>query len=351
MTIPISFARPDLLWLLLLLLPLLAAAGYRGSRKRRAMLQRLGPASAIAALSSLKTRRRMQSRLCLLGAVLLMVVTLAGPRWGRGDSGVVIGRDLMVVLDLSKSMLADDMRDPDGRDVKERWKAARAGIHELVNSIKQRGGHRIGLVVFAAKPWIACPLTADYDHFAMRLDEFDPIAPPREVNPVEGEQFPSGTRIGAAIVEAVRAHDPRFPGYQDLLMISDGDDPAPDVESEIETGIQAAQEANIPVHVVGVGDPNSAVWAIIPRLGADDEIIGPTRLVETPLKEIARQTRGEYYSAQREVPKLAEFFKSRIESRPSRELPDDALPQPKERYLWFLGPALVLLLAAWRFDP
>ena len=116
------------------------------------------------------------------------------------------GRDLMIVMDLSKSMLADDMRDP---ELKERWQAAREGIRELLASIRQRGGHRLGLVVFAAKPWIVCPLTADYDHFALRLEEFDPIAPPREVNPLEDEQFPSGTRIGAAILEAVRAHKDR----------------------------------------------------------------------------------------------------------------------------------------------
>jgi Ca-activated chloride channel family protein len=305
---------------------------------------------AVAVLSSLPRKTRGRSRLLVLGAIMLLVVAVAGPRWGRGESGVSIGRDVTIVLDLSKSMLADDVRDPEGHDVKERWKAARAGVHGLVAAMRPHGGHRIGLVVFAAKPWIVCPLTADYSHFEMRLDEFDPIAPPREVNPLENEQFPSGTRIGAAIVEAVVANDPRFPGYQDIIMISDGHDPALDRDSEIETGIQAARDAKIPVHVVGLGDPDNATTVVIPRPGGDDEIF-QSHLFEAPLKEIARQTRGEYYPVRREVPDLAAFFKNRIEPRPSRELPDDALPQRRERYLWFLLPAFVLLLLAWVIEP
>ena len=339
----LSFARPAAL-LLLGLLPVLIAIFWHGSRQRRAMLLRFGRPEALAALSSLQPRRRARSRLLLLGSMLGLVIALAGPRWGKGDPGVVSGRDLMIVLDLSKSMLADDMRDPDGVN-KQRWQAARAGIHDLVESIRQRGGHRVGLVVFAAKPWVVCPLTADYDHFLMRLDEFSPEAPPPEVNPIMGEPFESGTRIGAALTEAVKAHDPRFPGYQDILLISDGDDPADDRDSEIETGIRAAREAHIPVHVVGVGDPENAVGASF-----KDEI-RPTQLVEAPLQEIARQTRGEYLPAHRDRPKLAEFFHARIEPRPSRELTDDAFPQPRDRALWFLLPAVVLLMAAWVIEP
>ena len=346
-----SFARPDILWLLLSF-PLLIVVTYYGRRRRMAALRRFGQPEAMAILF-VPTRRRLYSLLCTLAAVSFLVVALAGPRWGRGDTGVVVGRDLVVVLDFSKSMLADDMRDPDGRNERERWKAARAGIFELLESFRQHGGHRIGLVVFAAKPWIVCPLTSDYDHFALRLDEYDPLAPPREVNPDpdKNEQFPSGTRIGSALREAVAAHDPRFPGYRDILLISDGDDPAADAESEIETGIRAARDAQIPVHTVGVGDPVRAITVVVPRPRGDDEIVGPTRLFEDRLKEIARQTHGEYDPARRERPKLGEFFKTRIEARPSRQLPDDALPQPRERYPWFLVPAFVFLLAAWWMDP
>jgi Ca-activated chloride channel homolog len=313
------------------------------------MLRRLGRPEAVTALSSLKPGRRGRSRVLLLGAIASLTIAVAGPRWGKGEPGVVIGRDAMIVLDLSKSMLADDMRNADGLS-EERWQAAKAGVHDLIESIRQRGGHRVGLVMFAAKPWVVCPLTSDYDHFLMRLDEFNPKAPPPELSPGKGEEFPSGTRIGAAIAEAVRWHDTRFPGYQDVLLISDGDDPADDREEEIEKGWRAALEAQIPVDTVGVGDPDHAVTVAFMRSDGEEEFIGPTQLVEAPLKEIARQSHGEYLRAGRDQPRLSEFFQARIEHRPNRELTDDALPQPHDRAVWFLLAALVLLLTAWAVE-
>ena len=350
MQIPISFARPVLLWLLFLL-PLLILLAYRMGKRRRRLLEQFGQLESLAGLSSLQPRRRVRARLCLLGSVLLLVIGLAGPRWGKGDAGVVAGRDLMIVLDLSKSMLADDMRNPDGTTGRMRWESSRAGIHDLLAYLRQRGGHRVGLIVFAPKPWLVCPLTNDYDHFEMRLNEFSPSAPPLEVNPEKDEDVPSGTRIGAGVADGIRWHDSRFKGYQDVLLISDGDDPSPDADSEIGLGIQAAREAKIPVHVVGVGDPDMAIVATWKRPGGEEEIIGPTRLMESRLMEIARQTRGEYLASKRERPALGDFFRTRIEPRPTRELADDALPQPRDRAVWFLVPALVLLLAAWWIEP
>src|SRR5580700_4964521 len=101
---------------LLLAVPVLLVAAWHGRRRRKMLLLRFGRPEAVAALSSLKPRQRWRSRLCFLFSLVLIVVALAGPHWGKGDSGVVIGRDLMIVLDLSKSMLADDMRDPSGQD-------------------------------------------------------------------------------------------------------------------------------------------------------------------------------------------------------------------------------------------
>ncbi len=339
----LPFARPMVL-VSLAILPLLVLLVYFGGRSRRTALARFGLSEAITHLTTVNRRRRGRGRVCFLGATLLLLICLAGPRWGKGDSSIIYGRDLVIVLDLSRSMLTPDMNDA---AQPERWQAAQAGIHDLVDYIRQKGGHRLGLVVFAAKPWPVCPLTADYDHFLMRLDEFSPLAPPLELQPVEGESFPSGTRIGAGITEGIHLHDERFPGYQDLLLISDGDDPAPtpDRNREIQSGIDAARDSRIPVHVVGVGDPNNTIGIDIPTVRGDERVF--PQLQEDPLKEIAKMTNGEYRTWYREMPKLGDFFRARIESRPSRELSDDALIQPKEQYLWFLIPGIVLLLAAW----
>ena len=159
------------------------------------------------------------------------------------------------------------------------------------------------------------------------IDDIDGKYPPPEIRPGAGEVV-SGTRIGEALKSAVAAHDKRFPGFQDIVLISDGDDPAED--KEWIRGADEARKAEIPVHTVGVGDPDQD---FILTFG---EELAPTRLREEPLKQIAAETRGRYIGARRDVPQLAEFFRANLEPLPSREVSDEALPLPKERYPWFL---------------
>src|SRR5262249_11824676 len=205
---PLPFARPSFLYLLLVVLVLAVLAIVAG-RGRRSALGRLGRPETVSGLSSLRPGSRRRARLLLFVGLVALAAAVAGPRWGKGgETGVVVGRDLVVVLDLSRSMTAADIADPVHQ---ERWQAARAGLHALVKRDPQRGGHGLALVVFAARPWVVCPLTSDYDHFSARLDEFSPKAPPPEVRPDPDEPITTGTAIGAAIRMALAAHDPRFP--------------------------------------------------------------------------------------------------------------------------------------------
>jgi Ca-activated chloride channel family protein len=342
---PLPFARPFVLYLLLLL-PVMGVLAIVAARRRKAALARIGRPETVGGLSSLRPGKRRQARLLLFVGVATLIVAGAGPRWGKGgESGVVVGRDLVIVLDLSRSMTAADMADPVHQ---ERWQAARAGLHDLADRVQQRGGHRLGLVVFAARPWVVCPLTSDYDHFRARLDEFSPTAPPPEVRPDPDEPLATGTGIGAAVRMALGVHDPRFPGYQDILLLSDGDGPG--VEAESEGGVKDAAERQIPVHVVGLGDPNRPTELIVGE-GNSAEILAGTRLQEPFLRDLARRTRGEYLPARREVPDLGDWFVRAIEPRPSRELSDDALPQPKDRAVWFVGAGLLFLVLSWVREP
>jgi len=341
---PLPFARPSFLYLLPVVL-VLAVLAIVAARRRRAALGRLGRPETVTGLSSLRPGSRRRSRLLMFVGLLALAVAVAGPRWGKGgETGVVVGRDLVVVFDLSRSMTAADMADP---VYQERWQAARAGLHDLVNRVQDRGGHRLALVVFAARPWVVCPLTSDYDHFRARLDEFSPKAPPPEVRPDPDEPIATGTAIGAAIRLALSTHDPRFPGYQDVLLLSDGDGPG--VENESEGGVKDAADRQIPVHAVGLGDPTRPTDLVFGD-GETAELVG-TKLQEGVLKDVARRTRGEYLPARREVPDLGEWFARAIEPRPSRELADDAIPQPKDRSIWFLGGGLLFLVLAWVREP
>jgi Ca-activated chloride channel family protein len=232
-------------------------------------------------------------------------------------------------------MQAPDMAEP---STPTRWQAARAGSLDLLEGVARRGGHRVSVVVFAAHPKVLCPLTTDYDHIRVVIGELDGKYPPPEIRPHAAEEI-SGTRIGAALKAAVEAHDKRFPGYQDIVLISDGDDPADD--REWVRGADEARKADIPVYTVGVGNPFEDY---ILTFG---EELAPTRLREEPLKQIAAETRGQYIGAQRHVPQLGEFFRASLEPLPGRSVSDESIPLSRERYPWFLSVALALFLISW----
>jgi len=331
----VRFARPPLLWLALwpVALVLMAWMSSRMARRRLALLGRPG---AVAGLLTDRQGTRWQARVAFALGWWALVLGVAGPRWGKGDDGgVAVGRDVVVVLDFSRSMLADDMAD--GR---ARWRAAVGGVHELLESSRATGGHRLGLVVFAARPVLVVPLTTDYDHLAVRLDDLSAELPPNEVRPLD-DTAKSGTRIGAALALAVAAHDGRFPGAQDILLFSDGDDPAKD--REWAAGVTAARAANIPIHVVGVGDPTRG--SPIPFRGElleRDGVFIETKLHEDVLRATATEGHGEYIPARRDPPPVSDFLAG-LPDFP-RVLTDDAAPQPVDRAVWFLAAAFVFLL-------
>src|SRR5919202_6075161 len=126
----------------------------------------------------------------------------AGPQWGR-DWGEALapGRDLVVALDCSRSMLAE---------TPSRLERARAALLDLSRGVRRHGGHRLGLVLFAGRARLACPLTHDYDHFRITVEAIDPAVVPPDLVPAPGS--PSGTRIGLGLAQAVAAHDERFRG-------------------------------------------------------------------------------------------------------------------------------------------
>ena len=335
----IHFLRPELLWLLFWLPILAILTRYAAIRQRHAAAAIGRPAAVATLRTPSRLPRRWPGLANPLGWIALLL-GLAGPCWGTSDdSGVAVGRDLILVIDLSQSMKADDMASTSTRT---RWQAARAAALDLLDTISHRGGHRIGVVVFAARPKLLVPLTTDYDHVRSQVEELDGAFPPPEVRPGADPAITSGTRIGAALIAAVAAQDPRFPGSQDMILLSDGDDPVDD--REWLQGANAARKAQIPVHTVGLGNPDRPTFMVI---GEQHPTEMSTKLEEGPLQEIATETRGLYLPARREIPHLGEFFQNVIEPHPSRELSDESIPQPKERYLWFLGSALCLFSVGW----
>jgi Ca-activated chloride channel family protein len=342
----VRFARPELLFLLIGLAAF-ALLNAHAARRRRRSADLVGRPAAVAGLQTRPRPGRRWVGFAYPLAWVALVLALAGPRWGRSDEpGVAVGRDVVLVLDLSRSMLATDLSTKSAR-----WEAGRDGLLDLMAAVRRRGGHRVAVVVFAARPKVLVPLTTDYDHAAAAVEELDGRFPPPDIRP-GAEPGPSGTRIGAALAAAVAAHDPRFPGSQDIVLVSDGDDPAGDAEWIV--GTTAARAAGIPIHVVGIGDPDNATPVTLDEgflefQKRDDLPPEPveTKLEEDVLKRIAAETRGQYLAARRTPPRLGEFFRAAVEPFPSRTVSDDAIPQLRDRTAWFVAAALLLFLVGW----
>jgi Cu/Ag efflux protein CusF len=400
------FAHPLILPVLALLLPLSLLAAW-SARRRRQALARLGLRTSLGLLLALPRRWQRLRGLCMLFGLIALGIGMAGPQWGRDwQQSAAPGRDLVVVLDCSRSMLAE---------TPSRLERARLALLDLVDAVEKRGGHRLALVAFAGRAKVVCPLTHDYDHFRATLDAIDTLPFDPDLSPVAGQS--SGTRIGLGLIEGALAHDDfqrgkikkvdieknvvtitvdgkdqeltvtdetRFAGVEgikdsalkpgaevafkvsrkdgkpvlldlklggsrhdqgDILLVSDGDDPAHD--GEWQDGIDKALALGIPVHVLGIGDPNQARPI---RIGTtvllhDDKEVR-TRLEETPLHAIAEQTKGIYWPARTRAVPLGQMYLDNIVALPMREQSDDTLPLYQQRYLWFLLPAFGLLVCA-----
>jgi Ca-activated chloride channel family protein len=326
-----AFAQPSLL-AVLAILPALAALALWARRKRRQALARFGP----AALDMPRGGRllRLVRRPSLLLGLLCLGLGMAGPRWGRDwDQAAAPGRDLMIVLDCSGSMRAE---------TPSRLERARAALLDLAATLARSGGSRVGLVNFAGRARLVCPLTHDLDHFREAVEAIDLLNPDPELAP-EGDDR-SGTRIGRGLAAAVATLD-RPGAARDVLLLSDGDDPARD--GEWKRGVARARAAGVPVHCVGIGDPDGEHKVPLGDgwLTHDGRPV-TTRLEEAPLREIANQTGGVLsLPGTRPLP-LGEYYLGTIATHTTEGETDggpDALPVYRLRYPWLLLPAFVLL--------
>ena len=163
-------------------------------------------------------------------AIVMGLVALAGPRFGTQYEDVVPrGSDLYVLIDVSRSMLAEDVPP-------SRLGRAKADVAALVNRLE---GERVGLIAFAGQAVVKCPLTVDYDAFRRSLDELDTASAPR-----------GGTAIGDAIRKALEVFQARADRDQAILLITDGDDQ----QSYPLEAASLAAERHVTIFTVGLGD-------------------------------------------------------------------------------------------------
>ncbi len=206
--------------------------------------------------------------------LLVLSVALLRPQWGKGYREVeakVI--DIMLVLDISGSMLAMDMGGETRID---------AAKEEAIRFIEEREGDRIGLVLFASKTFLQCPLTTDQGLLKKLISD-------SQVGMIE-----DGTAIGSAIVTAIN-HIKDVPGKSKVIvLLTDGVNNAGKVDPI--TAAKLAKKLGIKIYTIGVGSDQEVVPFLLPNSVFGQRVSqGHTELDEGLLKEIANITAGKYF--------------------------------------------------------
>jgi len=297
-----TFAKPEFLWGLLLI-PLAMIGLTWANRRRKTLMARLGNPE--------------------LG---LIVIAAARPQWGTETQIVEQeGVQVMVALDVSRSMLAQDLK-PD------RLTRARLEISDLMNRLQ---GDELGLVLFSGASFIQFPLTSDYDTARAFLDGARPEIISRP-----------GTAIGDAIQTALSGFDEQRSNQKVIVIMTDGEDHEDD---PVAVATQAAEESDVIIYTIGFGSPQPEP---IPEYDNRGERIGYKKnaagevvmstLDEITLQQIAVATGGRYFRARADGSELDDLT-AELDSLQKASLESRFETQKIERFQWFAAVALLAL--------
>jgi len=311
------------LWLVAGIIALLV---YGVLHKRRA-LRAFATTELLPRLTAATAMSRQWWRITLIGAaMLLLVVALLDPRWGVSYRQVQQrGLDVLILLDVSKSMLAEDVRP-------NRLGRAKQYVTDLVDEL---AGDRVGLITFAGAPTVRCPLTVDYGAFLLALDLVDVEDAPR-----------GGSLLGDAIRLAGESFTDEMPDYKAVILLSDGEDHG---SYPLEAAQRLHERLNVPIVTIGIGDSDEG--ARIP-VEVDGQRVYLTYQGEEVwstmnpklLRELALATDGAYVPAGTAYAAMQEIYEQRIEPMARREFDEISTTYHHPQYQWFAGAALVLLL-------
>lgn len=275
---------------------------------------------------SLSMKRKVLKMSMLTLAVLLSIVALMRPQWGfEWEEVKRTGLDILIAIDVSKSMLAMDVKP-------NRLGRSKFAVKDLV---KRLDGDRIGLIAFAGTAFLQCPLTIDYSGFLLALDDLNTSTIPR-----------GGTSISGAIKEAMNTfkggHETK---YKVLVMITDGEE----LEGDAVSAANEASKLGIKIYCVGVGTTEGGVIQTVDESGQRAYLadrsgnVVKTSLNEELLKRIAITTGGSYVRATTSEFGLTLLYDKSISRLEKRELEAKMKKRYKERFQIFLAFAIFFL--------
>jgi Ca-activated chloride channel family protein len=318
----IHFQHPSVL---LLLVPLVLFAWWLG---------RAGRPSAVAHSNTelvrelAKTRRTRWGRLLPLVRWLsaaLFVLALARPNIEHRHAEVhSSGVDIMLAIDVSGSMQAQDMVRPGGRS--SRLDAAKEVVARFVGD---RESDRIGLVAFAGQPYLVSPLTMDHDWLLQRLGALD------------ASQVGDGTAIGSALASGVRRLDAQQAKSKILVLLTDGQNNAGKIAPA--AAAEAAKALGVKVYTIGIGSSGEALVPITDEHGQEQLVKAKVDVDEASMKRVAELTGGSFYRAT-DTQSLREVYAA-IDRAEKTTRTLKAFTTHDERFAWFALPGLLLLVS------
>ena len=320
-----KFGNPEyfLLWLML---PLFAGFFIWAYQRKKAALERFASLSLISKLIPSAGLSRQITKWVLFSMFFFfMVLALSRPRFGiKMEMVERKGIDLIVALDISQSMLAEDI-------TPNRIDRAKHEISKLIDMLK---GDRIGIEVFAGESFMQCPLTLDYGAAKMFLDAVS-----------TGWVQVQGTALADAIKQSTEAFRSKSKKHKVLILISDGEDH----EGKAVEAAAAAAKEGVVIYTVGVGSESGVP---IPVSKGSSNIVYKkdksgslvmTRLNPQILEKIAVDGNGKYFHAGSNL-ELSQII-GEISRMEKMDLGSGKLTTYEERYQIFLLLALLMLIA------
>jgi Ca-activated chloride channel family protein len=320
----------DLRWLHLLWAVLAAGAvGLYGIWRRRVALRRFAAASLLPRLAPGIGWTRPTVRLALiLASLVALVAALIGPRWGE-QTQVLLRRniDVLVLLDVSRSMLARDI-------APNRLERAKLAIRD--DLLPALGGDRIGLITFAGVPSLACPLTSDYGFFRLALDDVTTRSAPR-----------GGTLIGDAIRKAGDLFRHGLDTHKVVVLITDGEDQQ---SYPVEAAAALAQEEQASIIALALGDPEQGARIPVPAERGEKYLEYEGQPVRSRadfavLEQVARASpQGVFVPAGTSNFDLGDIYREVASAIRAEQEPQQRRVQQPARYHPFAVAALLLVL-------
>lgn len=319
------FSHPELFYLFAVLPVLLVLFIIYRIRKKKS-LRKLGDALLVERLAPYSSGTRLTVRyiLWLLGASAI-ILAAAGPQMGsRLEEVKRKGADIMIALDVSNSMKAQDIQP-------SRLGRAKQAIARLIDRLQ---GDRIGIIVFGGEAYVQLPITTDYAAAKLFLNYID-----TDIVPVQG------TAIGAAIELAVKSFSEDNKHNKAIIIITDGENH----EDDAVAAAKRAFEKGIIIHTIGMGSADGAPIPVVHnRVQVDfkkdkEGNIIISRLDPSALSSISSEGGGKFIRATNSDDGLSATIKE-INKMEKTEFGSKMITDYEDRFQYFLGAGLLLLL-------